>query len=314
MKVEQKPAGVPIPEAPKLPEAAAEPVASESEPTEETKSKSRLEFRHKRIIRQDEVKRQIATLKQKAKDIQEELDMDIEAGFLSPEYKAEEAKKVEGMIRQISELEEEHERIEEELRKTEETLAEPGVPEAPKLPEAAVEPKEVKPASQPWGISEQDRRVLAEIREIVETNRRQIEERRERIEEIKRQEAEMEREIAELREQLAQKPAGDLEAEISQIQTELISNERKINFAGRTITPALAMGVLSGVGAITSYFLLPEMTRIFSTLLGVEIASVVIIFGSTLSSFWLKKKLRNLNDKLREKLDEKSANENEKNL
>src|SRR3989344_2918792 len=106
------------------------------------------------------------------------------------------------------------------------------IPEAPKLPEAAAEPKEVKPASQPWGISEQDRRVLAEIREIVETNRRQIEERRERIEEIKRQEAEMEREIAELREQLAQKPAGDLEAEISQIQTELISNERKINFAG----------------------------------------------------------------------------------
>src|SRR3989344_428111 len=306
MKVEQKPAGVPIPEAPKLPEAAAEPVASESEPTEETKSKSRLEFRHKRIIRQDEVKRQIATLKQKAKDIQEELDMDIEAGFLSPEYKAEEAKKVEGMIRQISELEEERERIEEELRKTEETLAEPGVPEAPKLPEAAAEPKEVKPASQPREISEQDRRVLAEIREIVETSQRQIGERRERIEEIRRQETEMEREIAELREQLAQKLAGDLEAEISQIQTELISNERKINFAGRTITPALAMGVLSGVGAITSYFLLPEMTRIFSTLLGVEIASVVIIFGSTLSSFWLKKKLRNLNDKLREKLDEKS--------
>src|SRR3989344_5432830 len=306
MKVEQKPAGVPIPEAPKLPEAAAEPVASESEPTEETKSKSRLEFRHKRIIRQDEVKRQIATLKQKAKDIQEELDMDIEAGFLSPEYKAEEAKKVEGMIRQISELEEEHERIEEELRKTEETLAEPGVPEAPKLPEAAVEPKEVKPASQPWGISEQDRRVLAEIREIVETNRRQIEERRERIEEIKR-------EIAELREQLAQKPAGDLEAEISQIQTELISNERKINFAGNmAVGAAIGTGVAIIVSAVGT-FLLPEI--IMPTLIKVLFVAPPLLVGFILRFIWLDKKLGNLNDKLiREKLDEKSANENEKNL
>src|SRR3989344_4292573 len=186
------------------------------------------------------------------------------------------------------------------------------IPEAPKLPEAAAEPKEVKPASQPWGISEQDRRVLAEIREIVETNRRQIEERRERIEEIKRQEAEMEREIAELREQLAQKPAGDLEAEISQIQTELISNERKINFAGNmAVGAAIGTWVAIIVSAVGT-FLLPEI--IMPTLIKVLFVAPPLLVGFILRFIWLDKKLGNLNDKLREKLDEKSANENEKNL
>jgi len=165
-----------------------------------------------------------------------------------------------------------------------------------KTPEVAAEPKEVKPASQPRGISEQDRKVLAEIREIVETSQRQIEERRERIEEIRRQEAEMEREIAELREQLAQKPAGDLEAEISQIQTELISNERKITFAGNmAVGAAIGTGVAIIVSAVGT-FLLPEI--IMPTLMKALFVAPPLLVGFILRFIWLDKKLGNLNKEL----------------
>ena len=112
---------------------------------------------------------------------------------------------------------------------------------------------------------------------------------------------------------MAQKPAGDLEAEISQIQTELISNERKITFAGNmAVGAAIGTGVAIIVSAVGT-FLLPEI--IMPTLMKALFVAPPLLVGFILRFIWLDKKLGNLNDKLiREKLDEKSANENEKNL